>query len=474
VLLFNVYAYGICSYFASAQTGLARAVGLDARIWEIYRHTVGEIFYDGRWHLLDPDMQLFYLGKDNRTITSIEDIEKDLDFFARTNAYQRTFEDAYGRIRHHHQSLHDTYRYDLKNPRYVQYDYDPYIYANWTMDYVLHPGERISRRWKGNGRHNDYRDKHRFKLNEEEPHKTWPPVQYGNGTLSYRLDPHKLDHLDIKNLSVAGEDLIVEQPQDSGDGSRSHVIYRRPLPYLIVGGRVQGEMFREGKTAYDLVSIIGDKQTNSRERQNLYVQETPGRHRFDIDLDDFLYPEKDHYAYEHGIQVLLSAYAGHQPPVKSGITALEVNTEFQVQPRSLPAMSLGENMVKIKHKTPSKQAITARVTHIWTERHGMLVAKAPHLISPFDNTPLTEEGITFAWEGREDTISYRFQLSLHHQCLFPLSPNFDVDLKDNKTTFHIETGWFNPDTTYYWRVQAKSHHDIWGPWSVIKSFETHA
>jgi hypothetical protein len=131
-------------------------------------------------------------------------------------------------------------------------------------------------------------------------------------------------------------------------------------------------------------------------------------------------------------------------------------------------------MVKIKHKTPSKQAITARVTHIWTERHGMLVAKAPHLISPFDNTPLTEEGITFAWEGREDTISYRFQLSLHHQCLFPLSPNFDVDLKDNKTTFHVETGWFNPDTTYYWRVQAKSHHDIWGPWSVIKSFETHA
>ena len=181
------------------------------------------------------------------------------------------------------------------------------------MDYALHPGERISRRWKGNGKHNDYRDKHRFKFNEEEPHKTWPPVQYGNGTVSYRFDPHRLDHLDIRNVTVVGDDLIVEQSQNSGDGSRSHVVYRRPLPSLIVGGRVRGEAFREGQAAYDLVNMIGYKQTNSREKQNLYVQETPGRHHFDIDLDDFLYPEKNHYAYEHGIQVLLSAYADHQP-----------------------------------------------------------------------------------------------------------------------------------------------------------------
>jgi hypothetical protein len=464
VLLFNVYAYGICSYFASAQTGLARALGLDARVWEIYRYTVGEIFYDGHWHLLDPDMQLFYLDKDNRTIAAIEDLEKDPDFYALTQAYQRTFEDAYGQIRHQHQSLHDTCRYDLKHPRFVQYDYDPYIYANWTMDYALHPGERISRRWKGNGKHNDYRDKHRFKFNEEEPHKTWPPVQYGNGTVSYRFDPHRLDHLDIRNVTVVGDDLIVEQSQNSGDGSRSHVIYRRPLPYLIVGGRVRGEAFREGQAAYDLVNMIGYKQTNSREKQNLYVQETPGRHHFDIDLDDFLYPEKNHYAYEHGIQVLLSAYADHQPTVNSGLTSLEVDTEFQVQPRSLPALSLGKNNIEIHHKTPSDKPFAARVTHIWTERHGIRVAKPPHLIRPLDDVSLTAAGITFAWEGHEDARSYRFQLSLHHQCLFPLSPNFDVDLKDHQTNFHVEASWFNPDTTYYWRVQAKSRHDIWGPW----------
>lgn len=472
VLLFNVFAYGICAYFASAQTALARAAGLEARVWEIYRHTVSEIFYDGRWHLLDPDMQLFYLNKDNRTIAAIEDLEKDIDFYARTHAYQRTFEDAYGQVRHHHQSLHDTFRYDLKHPRFVQYDYDPYIYADWTMDYALRPGERISRRWKGDGRHNDYRNEHRFKLNEEEPHKTWPPVQYGNGTVSYRLDPQQTAHLDIRNLTVAGQDMVVDKPQDSHDGSRSHLIYRRPLPYLIVGGRLSGEAFREGDAAYDLVSIVGYKQTSRREKKNLYVQERPGRHVFDIDLDDFLYPGEDHYAYEQGIQVLLSAYAGHDPAAKSGLTNLQIDTDFQVQPRSLPAMSIGENTVEIRHKTPPARPFTARVTHTWTERHGMAISKPPHLIGPVDEMPLTEDGITFTWKAAGDAVSYRFQLSLHHQCLFPLSPNFDVDLKEDRTEFTVDTGWFNPDTVYYWRVQAKSRHDLWGPWSEIRSFRT--
>ena len=59
-----------------------------AQVWEIRHHTVAEIQYDGAWHMLDPDCHLFFLGKDNRTIASIEEIEKDLAFYARTRAYR--------------------------------------------------------------------------------------------------------------------------------------------------------------------------------------------------------------------------------------------------------------------------------------------------------------------------------------------------------------------------------------------------
>jgi hypothetical protein len=475
VLFFNVFGYGICAYFASAQTGLARAAGLNARVWEIYRHTVGEIFYDGQWHMLDPDMQLFFLNPDNRTVASIEELEKDLGFYTRTEAYQRTFEDAYGHIRNEHQSKHDTFRYDLKHPRYVQYDYDPYIYAGWRMDYTLQPGERISRSWKGNGKHNDYREASRFKLNEEEPHKTWPPVQYGNGYVLFRLRP---DHPEMvtcqeyRNIRCSAEGLLVDTPQDSRDGSRSCFIYRRPLPYLIVGGWVRGAAFREGDTAYDHVSLVGYKKAPGMEKQPLYQQELPGCHRFDINLDDFLYPGKGQYAYEHGIRAVLAAYAGNDPPTRTGLAELEVKTEFQVQPRSLPALSLGENRVEMLHGMPAGTPFRARITHIWTERHGIPTAAPPYPVAPVDAVALAGDGLSFRWEAVAGAVSYRFYLSPHHRCAFPLSPNFDVDLKGDRTALHVDASWFNPHTTYYWRVQARSSYGIWGPWSAIRSFTT--
>lgn len=476
VVFFNVFGYGICAYFASVQTALARAAGLQARVWEIYRHTVGEIFYNGQWHMLDPDMQLFFLQKDNRTIASIEEIEQDLEFYSRTEAYQRTFEDAYGNVRHEHQSQHDTFRYDLKHPRYVQYDYDPYIYACKTMDYTLIPGETIVRAWKGTGKHNDYREQSRFKLNEEEPHKTWPPVHYGNGHVLYRANAGNRFHLDdveSRNLNITRRGLTVETPQDSGNGARSVYTYRRPLPYLIVGGSIRGEAFRDGDTAYDHISLVGSKKGWGPERKELYRQAAPGRHRFEIDLDEFLYPGKDHYAYEHGVQVILGAYAGNSPGSTTGLIDCEVKTEFQLQPRSLPALALGDNTVRVLHKTPTESGFKARITHTWTERHGVQVSKPPVLLAPSGEIPLTDEGITLTWRPpRGKVVSYRFQLSLHHQCAFPLSPNFDVDLKHDRPSFHVAREWFNPGTTYYWRVQARSIHGIWGPWSRIQSFTT--
>ncbi|MBM3264031.1 MAG: transglutaminase domain-containing protein [candidate division Zixibacteria bacterium] len=472
VLFFNVYGYGICAYFAAAQTGLARAAVLDARIWEIQGHTVGEIFYDARWHMLDPDMQLFFLNPDNRTVASIAELEKNLDFNTRTEAFQRTFEDAHDRVRNEHRSKHDTFRYDIRHPRYVQYDYDPYLYAGWRMTYALRPGERIVQRWQGSGKHNDYRQTDRFRLNEEEPHKTWPPVQYGNGTVSFRMDPDQAVHVsayESRNVCCSPDGLIVDTSQNSDEGSRSFFLYRRPLPYLIVGGSVSGEGFREGDTAFDHFSVGGYRNTQT-DKQSFYQQQAAGRRAFTVSLDDFLYPEKGRYALEHGIRVNMGRYAGNFPSTRTGLAALDVVTEFQTHPRSLPALLSGENRVQVLHT--SAWPFEARVTHTWTERHGIPNAPAPFLRSPEGVTDLIPEGIAFSWSKTAGAVSYRFQLSLHHLCLFPLSPNFDVDLKDDRTSFHAARGWFNPNTTYYWRVQAKSAYGLWGRWSRIQPFNT--
>jgi len=73
----NCYGYGICGHTASWIKALCRAAGLQARVWEIAGHTVSEVFYNGGWHMLDGNVKVFYLARDNRTIASIAELEKD-------------------------------------------------------------------------------------------------------------------------------------------------------------------------------------------------------------------------------------------------------------------------------------------------------------------------------------------------------------------------------------------------------------
>jgi hypothetical protein len=60
VKLLNVYGYGLCDDSANTFAVLSRAAGLRARIQGLSGHVVGEAFYDGRWHMFDPDHQVYY------------------------------------------------------------------------------------------------------------------------------------------------------------------------------------------------------------------------------------------------------------------------------------------------------------------------------------------------------------------------------------------------------------------------------
>ena len=475
VVFFNGFGHGICAYFASTQTALARAAGLEARVWEIEHHTVAEIYYDGAWHLLDPDCHLFFLKPDNRTIASIADIEQDVEFYARTRAYERVFADAHDTVRNRWQSLPRTERYDLAKPRYVQYDYDPYTYAPASMECDLLPGESMTRCWKGWGKYYDYRNARKHEPLEDEPHKPFPPACYGNGYSLFRVQPGgqlNPEQFTCRNVNWTGEELRVAERQDSTEGARSLFVYDRPLPYLLVGGRITGEARRDGAAAYDALNLVGYKQTCRSERQVHYQQEQPGRARFDVDLDDFLYPEPDACAWQHAVHVEMGAYSGNEPPASTALTFLEVRTEFQVAPRSLPALELGDNRIEVAHATSDDAEFRARVTHTWTERHGMALSKAPIPLAPEAEVDLTG-GVRFVWKGRSrDEESYHFQLSLHPQCAFALSPNFDADQKSAATELMVEESWLRPQTRYFWRVRARNHHGLWGPWCGIQTLST--
>ena len=60
VKFFNVYGYGFCDDAATNFAKLVISAGMPARILGLPGHVVAEVYYDGGWHLFDPDGEVYY------------------------------------------------------------------------------------------------------------------------------------------------------------------------------------------------------------------------------------------------------------------------------------------------------------------------------------------------------------------------------------------------------------------------------
>src|SRR3954468_20306269 len=75
---FNDYGYTMCSTITGIEQSIWEQMGLKHRYWDISLHTVGEVFYDGRWHMYDNSMSAIYTLCDGKTLAGVEDIGKTM------------------------------------------------------------------------------------------------------------------------------------------------------------------------------------------------------------------------------------------------------------------------------------------------------------------------------------------------------------------------------------------------------------
>ena len=73
VKFLNVYGYGFCDDGAQCFAVLARAAGLRARLWGLGGHVVAEAWYGGRWHMFDPDHEVYYRAADGH-VACVEEL----------------------------------------------------------------------------------------------------------------------------------------------------------------------------------------------------------------------------------------------------------------------------------------------------------------------------------------------------------------------------------------------------------------
>lgn len=98
-LLTHGFGYGFCDDIASTMAQLARIHGFRSRVLNLNGHVVPEVFFDGKWNMLDPDHQLYF--ERNNKIASMQEIaDKGVDAFqihllpAKKGRFRRDFWEA--------------------------------------------------------------------------------------------------------------------------------------------------------------------------------------------------------------------------------------------------------------------------------------------------------------------------------------------------------------------------------------------
>lgn len=166
VKFLNVYGYGFCDDCATNFAVLARKAGIKSRTWGLSGHVVAESFYNGKWHMFDPDHEVIYRNEQGE-IAGVEELAQHPELITKTPR------DPIGSpskaIAQLYTTTHDN-RPSERRPRIRETKLSP----------VLEPLDRVEFRF----------DRQELVHRKNAPDQAQPPV-VGNGTLTRRMSQIK-------------------------------------------------------------------------------------------------------------------------------------------------------------------------------------------------------------------------------------------------------------------------------------------
>jgi hypothetical protein len=324
VKFLNVYGYGFCDDSSTNFAALARAAGLKARVWGLSGHVVPEVWYDGGWHMFDPDGLAYYRYPDKNTVASIADI------VAHPEILSQPEKQAYGiemltRVytTTENNSLHDWYLESISTEH--------------KMSVTLRPGESLIRSWGNRGL---YYCGYRYD----------EPPEYGNGKIVFRPvltgDGFRTGAAEVRNLKSVEGGI-----GPSGENGTSVLTYRFRSPYPFLAGRV-GIKYAVEKPG-DKISVVVAKGDGWIEVGRL---ETADRGEAGVwfGLDGCFVNGYGDPTYDATIKLVISRSGGGSETILMGI---EYDLDLQCAPLSLPALKPGANRVEFRSDSPEAEGV---------------------------------------------------------------------------------------------------------------------
>ena len=451
----NCYYCSGCQLSATNLVVLLREAGLAARaVWMCPRsmyenHCVAEAWYDGGWHLLDPERRSFYLDGDNTTIASYETLHKNPRLASRT--HDGGFAGASGKKTH---------------AKEYESFYPPPIMpvGRWvsTMAMALRPGEKFIWRWDHLGK---------FRCGQNPRNRNYLPYRLANGKLIYRPDLNSPDFrkgiLSEDNVKATCQDekLPPVHPEIAGD--EAFISYRLKTAYPIVGGVVGGKFHR--KTAKDRCTIylsIGDSDWT----EVWSADETGEIDRY-LAVDELMGIKPNSARYECYVKF---EFFAEEAITDAGLSEVYMELDVQMSGAALPSLSVGTNEVVYRDHTREPHEV--RITHGWKDSSDTRPPLPPtEATSPADGTQVaTLEKLVWAPARDPDgqpIVDYHVQVSPRRDMLHAVSPNFDRLTFSGNPQWDVPQGWLVDGRTYYWRVRAKDKWGAWSGWSDAWRFQ---
>ncbi|MBN2287724.1 MAG: hypothetical protein JXQ83_00230 [Candidatus Glassbacteria bacterium] len=336
-------------------------------------HTISSVFYDGQWHMFDARLRGYFLNRDNRTIASLAELDRDngllyrgLDFSNHMVGHWSLYTLNYNYL-NAASDWYDGYNAHFGNPTLFNRDCPA-----WDSRLDLRSGEKLTLEWAGRGKWWSRKDLSprwlELHTREGKEAVSTPPLLYANGTLEFRVDPrlYRKQALEFSGIGTARGKPPVFRP--SAAGSTGRVVYRVRVPYFIPSMQVQAECFL--KTGRDSASV--EISTDEGQTwQPLWQAGGPGRREVDAATD--LTQQVTWYSpHKYSYLLRLSLYASGSA-ADATLGDVRILTDLYYRPMILPALKEGVN--RLVYADRSRGSHRRTVTFNWLEDTKILLSE---------------------------------------------------------------------------------------------------
>ncbi len=366
VKIINVYGYAYCGILGPVMAGVCEGVSLGpTRTLSLpaWRHVAAETRYLDRWHYLDLDVRAVFRRPDG-TLASLADARGDDSLWQ-----------GRGPLFFPNDPLDST--------RAIYQSTEVLTFHNFhqtghTMDYVLRPGEQLTRWWQPQGGRWHHlpeynRDAFMRRLLESSPrgpkpnHRHFTVHNHGNGLFVYQ--PQLTDQYQDFAHGVYSCQHVRPGPDGVTltDASHGHAIFEVQSPYIIVP-QVNDLDRSDDDCQASVVECRGRTLSLSISLdQGLTWQDVPAEFRR-AEGQDQLTTRVDLTPWVSGRYRYLLKITLAGPVDQALLSQLKISTWVQVAPASLPALVPGTNTMRLvtgdHHGQPTRvMEIRSRASH---------------------------------------------------------------------------------------------------------------